>query len=289
MIWRMSLTDGVSLTRGGWTFVLPGYDARFSETLREEFIDAALAAADGVLATRIRRSRHAETWRERIGGAHGPSVYFKVLDPPRGLHLLERLLRGSRVAHVASISEWLRRDGLDVAEIVLIGAEDHGGRELIATSRVEGTLVPRHFRSSGASLAARRAMLRALGREIARFHHAGYIHGDLTPYNIFVTGVDPPRFAFIDHERTRRTFASRLERPRLRNLVQLAHFDLRTLTTTDRMRVWSAYGAAIPRAHRKRMLRRLLAMLQTREVRDRKPVPAGGTLATQRSEVEERW
>src|ERR1700693_372875 len=97
VIWRMSLMDGVSLARGGWTCVLPGYDARFSEILREEFIDAALAAADGVLPTRIRRSRHAETWRERIGGEHGPSVYFKVLDPPHGAHVLKRLLRGSRV------------------------------------------------------------------------------------------------------------------------------------------------------------------------------------------------
>jgi Lipopolysaccharide kinase (Kdo/WaaP) family len=288
VIWRMSLMDGVSLARGGWTFVLPGYDARFSETLREEFIDAALAAADGVLPTRIRRSRHAETWRERIGGEHGPSVYFKVLDPPRGTHLLKRLLRGSRVAHVASISQWLRRDGLDVAEIVLIGAEDRGGRELIATARVEGTLLPRHIRSLRQTLAAKRAMLHALGHEVARFHRAGYIHGDLTPYNILVTGVDPPRFAFIDHERTRRTWLSRFERPRLRNLVQLGHFDLQMLTNTDRMRVWCGYSAAMPRARRNHSLRRLLAMLQARGLRDRKPSRPGETVIARRSEAEER-
>ena len=70
-------------------------------------------------------------------------------------------------------------------------------------------------------------MLRALGAEVARLHRAGYIHGDLTPYNIFVTGLQPPQFVFIDHERTRRTILSRFERPRMRNLVQLGHLERR--------------------------------------------------------------
>src|SRR5260370_12140891 len=73
--------DGVPLTRGGWTFFLPDYDARFSEELRERLIDSAFAAIDGTLTTRVRRSRHAETWVNRFGHAEGPQAYFKVLHP----------------------------------------------------------------------------------------------------------------------------------------------------------------------------------------------------------------
>ena len=32
----------------------------------------------------------------------------------------------------------------------------------------------------------KRAVLRALGAEVAALHRAGFIHGDLTPYNVFV-------------------------------------------------------------------------------------------------------
>ena len=99
-----------------------------------------------------------------------------------------------------------------------------------------------------AELASRRIVLRALGAEIARLHRAGYIHGDLTPYNIFVTGLQPPQFVFIDHERTRRTILSRFERPRMRNLVQLGHLDVGGVTNTDRMRVWIGYSARFIRA-----------------------------------------
>src|SRR5271155_1357216 len=77
--------DGVPLTRGGWTFFLPGYDARYSEELRERLVDSAFAAIDGTLAIRVRRSRHAETWFAHLDHAGGPDAYFKVLDPIRGV------------------------------------------------------------------------------------------------------------------------------------------------------------------------------------------------------------
>jgi len=115
-----------------------------------------------------------------------------------------------------------------------------------------------------AKLASRRIVLRALGAEIARLHRAGYIHGDLTPYNIYVTGLEPPQFVFIDHERTRRTILSRFERPRMRNLVQLGHLEVGGVTNTDRMRVWSGYSAKLSVRRRRLERRRLAAMLQAR-------------------------
>jgi hypothetical protein len=269
MNWRMMGLEGVPLRRGGWIFFLLDYDARFSEELRETLIDSAFGAIDGTLKKRIRRSRHAETWVQHLGSDSGPDVYFKVIDAAHGAHAMKLLFKGSRAAHVARISERLRADGIGVPEILLLGAEQRGGREIVVTARVQGRNVPRYLRSQHEPLTAKRAILRALGAEIARLHRAGYLHGDLTPYNIFVTGVDPPQFVFIDHDRTRRTILSRFERPRMRNLVQLGHLDLKTITNTDRMRVWCGYSATMPTRGRRAARRRVAQMLQTRIARDR--------------------
>jgi hypothetical protein len=273
MTWWMTGSDGVRLARGGWTFFMPGYDARFSEELREKLLDSAFGAIDGTLATRVRRSRHAETWFAQLGQVGGPQAYFKVLDPILGLNRIKGMFKRSRAAHVASISEQLRADAVGVPEILLLGAERRGGRELVVTSRVEGFNLVRHLKR--AKLTSRRAVLRALGAEVARLHRAGYIHGDLTPWNIFVTGLKPPQFVFIDHERTRRTMLSRLARPRMRNLVQLGHLDLGGLTNTDRMRVWCGYSAAFSARRRRAERRRAAAMLLARMAVERKA--AAGT------------
>jgi hypothetical protein len=262
MSWRMTGLDGVRLTRGGWSFLIPGYDARFSEELRESLIDSAFGAIDGVLASRVRRSRHAETWFAQMSQVGGPPAYFKVLDPISGLNRIRWLFKRRRAAHVASITEHLRADGIGVPEILLLGNERRGGREIIVTARVEGFNVVRHLKR--ATLKSRRVVLRTLGAEIARLHRAGYIHGDLTPYNIYVTGLEPPQFVFIDHERTRHTILSRFERPRLRNLVQLGHLEVDGVTNTDRMRVWSGYCAGFSRRRRRAERRRVAAMLAAR-------------------------
>jgi len=268
MTWRMTGFDGAPLTRGGWTFFIPGGDGRFSEPLRESLIASAFAAIDGTLATRVRRSRHTETWFEHFDGARGFDAYFKVLDPIRGLNRIRWTFKRRRAAHVASILEHLRADGVGVPDILLLGAERRGGREIIVTARVDGSSAVRHFKH--AKLASRRVMLRALGAEVARLHRAGYIHGDLTPYNIFVTELEPPQFVFIDHERTRRTILSRFERPRMRNLVQLGHLEIGGVTNTDRMRVWCGYAAAFSARRRRAERRRVAGMLAARIADDRK-------------------
>ena len=257
--------EGVELTRGGWSFLIPGYDARFSEEARESLFDSAFAAIDGTLETRIRRSRHAETWFNHFG--HGLDAYFKVLDPIRGLHRARSIFKRRRAVHVASVSEHLRADGIGVAEILLLGVERRGGREIIVTARVDGFNLVRHLKR--ATLASRRVVLRALGAEVARLHRAGYIHGDLTPYNVFVTALEPPQFVFIDHERTRRTILSRFDRPRMRNLVQLGSLDVAGVTNTDRMRVWTGYSAQFSVRRRRLELRRVAAMLVARKTLER--------------------
>jgi Lipopolysaccharide kinase (Kdo/WaaP) family len=285
MSWWMLGLPGVELRRGGWVFFLLDYDARFSEELREALIDSAFAAIDGTLAKRVRRSRHAETWFKHLGSESGPDVYFKVIDAAHGGSAARMIFKGSRAAHVGRISRRLRRDGIGVPEILLLGAENGGGREIVVTARVEGRSVPRHLRSLAAKLAAKRVVLRALGAEVARFHRAGYLHGDLTPYNIFVVGVDPPQFVFIDHDRTRHTILSRFERPRMRNLVQLGHIDFKTITNTDRMRVWCGYSAAMPARRRRTARLRVAQMLRARIARDQNLTHSAETAVPERREV----
>jgi hypothetical protein len=220
-----------------------------------------------------------------LGSASGPDVYFKVIDAVGSRLGSGQIFKGSRAAHVARISRRLRADGIGVPEILLLGAEQRGGRELVVTARVEGRSVPRHLRSKHETLAAKRVVLRALGAEVARFHRAGYLHGDLTPYNIFIVGVDPPKFVFIDHDRTRHTILSRFERPRMRNLVQLGHIDLKTITNTDRMRVWCGYSTAMPPRRRRAARRRVASMLQARIARNRDLAHSAETAVSERREV----
>jgi aminoglycoside phosphotransferase (APT) family kinase protein len=112
-------------------------------------------------------------------------------------------------------------------------------------------------------------VLRALGAEVARLHRAGYIHGDLTPFNVLATADD---IAFIDHERTKRTPAATLNvtRSRMRNLVQLGHFDLAGVSRTDKLRVFASYAKAMgwPKCAMHRSLVRLTKMIDRRRKRD---------------------
>ena len=138
---------------------------------------------------------------------------------------------------------------------------------MMVTARVAGEPLPRFLRRPAGAPARRRELLRALGAEVARLHRAGFIHGDLTPYNIFVASGTPVRFSLIDHERTAEP---RLmwERRRLRNLVQLCRFDLEGMGRTDRLRVIDAYGRAIGDEPPRRLIRRVSRMLRARRLRD---------------------
>ncbi|HVN63497.1 MAG TPA: lipopolysaccharide kinase InaA family protein [Candidatus Binataceae bacterium] len=249
-------------------------------------MDSAIGASAGTLQRRVRRSRAAETWAARIGGPNGPIAYFKLLDPVRGLRSLKRRLHAEGAYHVAAISEALRRDGFDVPEVMLIGSEFRGGREIIVTRKVEGVMPSRYLRERRGGIAGKRMILRALGAELSRLHRAGYLHGDLTPYNLLITSETPPRFAFIDHERTRKTMHSRFERMRLRNLVQLGHLQLPNLTKTDRMRVWHGYEEGINPERRRAAMRRVAAMIRARITRDRDRTERGAAVMARRGEAE---
>jgi hypothetical protein len=250
--WRLNIADG-GLTTG----------------LRNAAIGSALEAARGELGAPKRRSRHASTWHQKIAAEVELEIFIKLLDAPRGLDALKRMVRGGRVDHVARITQALNDSGFAAPPLIAFGRESASGREIMVTPRAEAEGPLRTLKALRASPVDRkRAVLRALGAEIARLHRCGFVHGDLTPFNILIARAEPPRFVLIDHERTRMAGAIAPRRQQMRNLVQLGRFDLPRITTTDRMRVVAGYTAMIERDARRAFTRRLNAMIVRRIRRD---------------------
>lgn len=258
--------------RDGWSLFLAPALAELSSRLGLELIERALKIAGGVAGDRpLRRSRHASTYQIRLGTplSGETEVFVKLLDAPRGLKAVRRLARRSRAERMQAILGALVAAGFAVAPILMLGDERGSGRTMMVTARVTGEPLPRVLRGAGgtgSTPARKRALLRALGAEVARLHRAGFIHGDLTPYNIFVASGAEAGFCLIDHERTAAPCLM-WKRRRLRNLVQLCRFDLEGMGRTDRLRVVDAYARAMG-DERRRLIRRVATMLRARRLRD---------------------
>ncbi len=139
---------------------------------------------------------------------------------------------------------------------------------MLASVRAEGISLAELAQSRGASTVRRCILIRALGAEIARLHRCGFVHGDLTPYNIFVARQEPTRFIFLDQDRTRLAFFAGRRYRQLRNLVQLGRFGLPGIGNTDRLRFFCAYAAGLGPRRKRALLRRVTAMLTRRQRKD---------------------
>ncbi len=274
----MSAPLGERFRFANWDFVVPASMGEVSPYTREYLVQTVLDTFAGRNGVPYRRSRHATTWRVEVRSPAGESavLFIKRLDPPRGLARLKGVIRQRRFEHIIRISDALIRDGLGAPRVLLGGCSAADGSEVIVSPQLAGAMVTRMMNPRYREpMTVRRAMLRRLGAEVARFHACGYIHGDLTPYNIFVAGEAPMRFAFIDNERTARISALTIgvTHCRMRNLVQLGHFEIPGVSRTDKMRVLAGYAdaAGIERA---KLARRLAAMIARRNRRDQRRVGA---------------
>lgn len=256
------------ITREGWHLKLA--DGGFTAELRAAAVARALLAARGALGAPRRRSRHASTWQLRIGaGRIEVEVFIKLLDAPHGFDAIKQMVRGGRANHVARVTQLMNDSGFLAPPLLVYGREPTTGREIIVTPRADGDGPLMTLKALRAGrLERKRALLRALGAEIARLHRCGFVHGDLTPFNIFFVRSEPPRFVLIDHERTRKLGSIGRRRRALRNLVQLGRFDLPGVGTTDRMRILAGYTARFERRERHRLVRRVNLMLRRRISRD---------------------
>jgi tRNA A-37 threonylcarbamoyl transferase component Bud32 len=258
------------IERAGWRLNLG--DSGLTAGMREAMVARVIEAARGELGPPRRRSRHASTWQIRLGAGVGADaeIFIKLLEAPHGLDAIKWLVRGGRASHVARVTQQLNDSALVAPGLLAYGREDASGREIIVTPRAEGDGPLRTLRTlqGAGAIARKRAVLRALGAEIARLHRCGFVHGDLTPFNIFFVRTEPPRFVLIDHERTRRTGMIGRRRRELRNLVQLGRFEMPGVSATDRMRVVAGYTSRLGRRERRAVTRRISAMLRRRIRRD---------------------
>jgi hypothetical protein len=264
----VTLDAPARIERDGWSLLLAPALAELTSRLGLELIERALKLAGAGGDRPLRRSRHASTYQIRLGTplSGETEIFVKLLDAPRGLKAVRRLVMRPRAERLQAILDALVASGFAVAPVLMLGDERRGGRTMMVTARVAGDPLPRVLLSAGDAPVRRRELLRALGVEIARLHRAGFIHGDLTPYNIFVANGAPARFSLIDHERTAEPRLN-WERRRLRNLVQLCRFDLEGMGRTDRLRILDAYARAMGDSPH-RLIRRVAAMLRARRLRD---------------------
>jgi len=273
----MNRVATIRLDIAHWTFVIPENARDQSSSIPSGLCDEVMAALDGNRGAAFRRSRHATTWKVRMARANGEvtNVFVKQLDAPRGLVARAKAKsRPKRREHVLRISDSLRNHGFGVPSVLLTGENRDTGSEVIVTSEASGFMLTRWMNPVHRNeVNTRRRILRRIGEEVARLHKSGYIHGDLTPYNIFATDDDPPKITFIDHEGTEKASAASLNvaRSKMRNLVQLGHFDIPGVSRTDQLRVFAGYAVAVgwsKRAARQSLLR-LAKMIARRRKRDR--------------------
>ncbi len=255
-------------TSGSWHL-----EVELPETIaesRDQLLDLVLQVADRGVIAPLRRSRHAVTYNPhfRVSAAQPGDVFVKVLNRTGGIERFKHVVRGSLGSHVKKITTRLANAGFEVPPVWVLGSNQSDHRELIVSPRAQGMGPLQALARCGMDLPTKRRFLHELGAEIARLHRAGLVHGDLTPFNVFIEAGTPTRFIFLDHERTRSNYGCGSRRRSLRNLVQLGRFSLPGLTRSDRLRVMYAYAEAIGAPDRRQLTRRVGRMLAARLERD---------------------
>ncbi len=267
------------IEHSGWLFSVARELLGGDRVELEKLAQAVLSADQGTGGHLVRRSRHAVTYllpAQLCGQADRGDVFVKFYRPMTGTFNALFGASNGRAHRVLRITQELARHGFATPVPLLVGWEPSSGRSLLAAERAHGELLPKALQqlsratqfalrdaAYGVSLERKRALLKALGAEVARLHLAGFIHGDLTPYNVLVAQQGAVRFVFLDHDRTVKARFWRRRR-QLRNLVQLGWREFEYVSRTDRMRFFKAYCAVLGLRAEKRVLRRVNAMILAR-------------------------
>ena len=139
-------------------------------------------------------------------------VYVKILRSGGDAHGLRRwfrdlkwYLRPSRALAILQVSQSLLAEGF-VCPVPILAARRRSawGRptELFISYERLGTSLAQRLDTAPDAEAAE-AVLVSTADELRRFHQAGFVHGDCTPYNLAFT--DEGRLILFDNDRTRRS------------------------------------------------------------------------------------
>ncbi len=142
---------------------------------------------------------------------NGTRCYLKTLlglgeTPKDFFKAMKWRLRTSRAMAVFRISTQLEDAGFHCAHILLAATKRSWKpfgwpTELIITTEAAGQSILQLFRSPDLHPDAKSQILDFTAKELARFHQAGFIHGDCIPGNLFYAPA-PERLTFIDNDRT---------------------------------------------------------------------------------------
>lgn len=171
-------------------------------------------------------------------GDNAPALYLKVLwglgdDHEKPLASLKWRFRPSQALRILRIHRELESHGF-LAPKVLLAARFRPWRpwgrpvDVLVTQEARGRLVADYLCGARGGIPlqgqARQEMLLRLGRELARLHKAGFVHGDCHPGNYFWTeGQDG--FCYIDNDRTR-LYNHRYLPGAIRNMVSVGFYLL---------------------------------------------------------------
>ncbi|MGH7847587.1 MAG: lipopolysaccharide kinase InaA family protein [Candidatus Binatia bacterium] len=221
-------------------------------------------------------ARHPQVKRFRFfQGDREEELYLKTyyfLDIPERMR---SLFRTSKALRAFKQGEALQQEGFR-APLAVAAGEQRKHRLLqkafLLTVAIDATplaqFLKERFQSAHVGWCReRRIYLCQLAAEVARLHERGFVHGDLTPYNILVrTGSAGAAFFFLDNDRTRRYPFWLGHWQWKRNLVQLNRFQLPGIRLHDRIRFLRDY---LTNRTGSRNDRRLIVWLEKRTRRRR--------------------
>ncbi len=225
------------------------------------------------------RGRGTEVYRGRLE-SDGPLYYVKRFTPRAAGDRWKYLLRGPRAMRAWACARQAEALGFRAVRPVCVLTEQRGRSaptDVLITREEEAAVPLRDRLQQPGPRAARRRLLAALGREVARWHAARLFHSDLNLGNLLVREPDgAPQFVWLDVEGNRRLPIGVPLNRRAKNLADL-NYEPHGLTRTDRWRVWCAYRAAAGLGPQT-SVRLVRAILQITRARWRKRgwLPPGG-------------
>jgi len=177
-------------------------------------------------------------------------LYFKRYLCRSIWDFIKHLFRAGRARRAFDAAMMLAENGFDVPAVVAM-AECRAGffntTNFLVTLEIENAkqiyqAIPKDLEYlSKEELKSKRELFRAFGQTVGRMHAGGIFHGDLRLGNVLARKEqDGWRFFFLDNERTKK-FGRLPNRLRLKNLVQVNMFFSEAVSSTDRMRFFTAY------------------------------------------------
>ena len=197
--------------------------------------------------------RHPQTIKLNLPERQRQTYFLKVYHTASAWSAVKDYFRTSKALRFLRQGMALSDAGFLVPPGIAAGEKRHFGAlkaAFVLTVAIDGAPLTTFLEENASgpmalSVVEKRAALRALARQIRRFHDLGFVHGDLLASNLFVCR-DVARnfqFVFMDNDRTRRYPKWLPQTLWKRNLVQLNRLPLRSISLQDRIRFFQEYSA----------------------------------------------